>query len=678
MGAWKKTLMETVELKSAINESNSNVSQSQKVWLQRLSREEKTHEDFRDRSRDVEKIFRADLSEENLYVPMYWSVVGVEHVGVYSNQPVPDVRARNESQNPVYKSIATAIRRGLAYCIDHPSFDASMHRSIDDFLAMGLGTLRVKVDSIMSKTTTRVPIFGTVQTPMGPQEVEVGGREEVDEQIGDQTVRWEYVPWARFGWEPCNEWKHCSWIYFRHRMTMLQIKKRFGRTISASKDEKDRSGDPGSWKQQTYDIYEIWDKTKREVVFLAKGEDEPIEVREDPLELIDFWPIPEAMMTNLPSEELIPQADYDYIEHYDRELNRLQERRMSLLEQIKAAGAYDSGIEELKGILELEDGQMLPITNMQQRFAAAGGAEGFMWFLPIQEKVQALMTITEQMMVIKGQVDEILGISDIVRGVTAASETATAQEIKGRWVGVRLTRKRETVIYTVKQMMRMMAQLLVSHITPDNLQRMTQLPITQEMMDVMQDDMMMQFIIDIESDSTVAKDEFKEKETFQEMLNGVAQFAQSVLPMVQANQMPASVSSAIMQAALKPYMKYDRNLEEALNTMPQTTQQLQGLNQQIQQLTQQGQQQGQELQYWKGMAELLQADATAAKSVKEQADARLKDTSGELNKAKTREIMGTTKDGILQPAKTEAEIREINARAVTQLRPDNNNGGFQQ
>jgi hypothetical protein len=645
------------------------VSQAQKVWTQRIKREEQDHKDFRRYSRKVEKIFRVAPGEE-VVIPLYWSVVGVEHAGVYSNQPVPEVRPRNEQDNPVYTAVATTIQRGLNYAVEHPSFDSSMHRCIDDFLAMGLGVPRVKVDSIITETTYPSPIFAEQQTPMGPQQVQVGTREETNKEVGDQTIRWEYVPWARFGWEPCTEWKMCSWIYFRHRMTMLQIKKRFGRTIKASKDTKDQNGRQDEWKQRTYDIYEVWDKSNKKVLFIAKGEHEPIEEIDDPLALVDFWPIPQAMMTNIPSEELVPQPDYDYIKAYDAELNRLQERRMSLLEQIKASGAYDQGMEELNDILDLNDGEMKPIMNMMSRMQAAGGADNFIWMLPLSEKLEALRTVTEQMQVVKAQVDEILGISDIVRGVTQASETAKAQEIKGRWVGVRLTRKRETVIYTVKSMMKIMAQLLASHITPENLSRMTQMEITEEMQQVLSDDMMMEFVIDIETDSTIAKDEFQEKETFQEMLNGVAQFSQSVLPMVQANQMPATVSSAILQAALRPYAKYDRSLEEALGKLPQTTEQLKGLNEQLQKgqtdlQTSQGetQQAQQQQQYWQSIAEDLQRKSTEAATAEKLASTGLKEAQSENTTAKTREIYGETKDGALQPVKTAAEINELEERA---------------
>jgi hypothetical protein len=602
-------------------------SRLQKKWLKKLEEEKKCHKDFRDRSREVEKVFRKDWDDE-LYVPLYWQVVNIEHVGVYSNQPVPDVRPRNNPQDPLMRSVATIIRRGLAYCTDQPSFDDNMNRTVDDYLAIGLGVPRVKVDSIIHTETNMVPTFEdritgfdqNMQPVMG--QVQTGEIPETTETTGDQSIRWEYTPWSCFGWEPCNNWKSCEYIYFRHRMTQKQIKERFGKTVSATKD-KDGNNE-SKYLKKLHDIYEIWCKSKKEVLFIAEGEKEPLEVIPDPLELIGFFPCPCPMFMNLPSDELIPQSDYDYIEPYDVEINRLQERRMGLLEQIRAAGAYDVGLPELADMLENEDGEYTGVANLMQRFSAAGGPDNAIYHLPIADKATVLQELTQQIQFVRGQVDEVLGISDIVRGVTAASETATAQEIKGRWVGIRLTRKRETVQYTVRSMMRIMAQLLVSHITPDNLQRMTQMTITEEMMNILTDDILMEFAIDIELDSTVAKDENQEMKTKQEMLNGVAQYSQSVLPMVQANQMPAGVASAILRSALTPYAKYDRGLEEELGTLPQTLGQLQQLNQQLQQTQQQVQQLTNEKQQWQTVATQLQNQATEAASKQKEADARKK------------------------------------------------------
>jgi hypothetical protein len=643
----------------------------QKVWLKRLSNEKQDHSKYRDRAREVEAIFRDGFNtDDTLYVPLYWSVVGVEHSGVYSNQPVPDVRPRNDQRNPLYLSVATVIQRGLGYVVDDPSFDSNMHRSVDDYLAMALGVCRVKVDSVISTEIDEVPEFmdSTVGIDqMGQpitEQVQVGTRKEKTETVEDQTIRWEYVPYQRFGWESGNSWKNVGWIYFRHRMTQPEIKERFGRSLQASADTKDTDD---NWKSRTVDIYEIWDKKAKKVLFIAKGEKKPVEVVDDPLGLIDFFPCPEPMMMNLPSEEIIPQPDYEYIEQYDVELNRLQERRMALLEQIKPTGAYDQGLPELANMMEQEDGAYVPVQNLMARFAAAGGPENAIYHLPMQEKSLVLQQLTEQIGFIKSNVDEILGISDIVRGVTAASETATAQEIKGRWVGVRLTRKRECVQYTIRQMLRISAQLLASHITPENLQRMTQMQITEEMVGLLQNDMMMDFAIDIELDSTVAKDEFKERETRQEMLNGVAQFAQSVLPMVQSNAMPADVASAILRSSLQPYARYDRMLMESLESLPTSQQQLQQLNQQMQQLTQQNQQNEQGMQYWQAIATDLQNKATQAASMQKQADA-------EKKKAETREIMGGLPDVDIQPLKTVAEIQESGARTDLMERTDPGRG----
>jgi prefoldin subunit 5 len=648
-------------------------SKTQQLWVKRIKYEQKCHKDFRDRSREVEKVYRKqDL--EDLYVPLFWQVVSIEHTGVYSNQPVPDVRPRNEPQNPVMRKVAKTIQRGLAYCVDQQGFDDTMHRAVDDYLALGLGIPRVKIDSIIEQQTTENPIMDQVVQGYDPQGMPIIGEQQVgvesltEDVVGDQYLRWEFVPWDCFGYQPGNSWKHTDWVYFKHPMTQKEIIERWKRPVAATKEQKD--GNVDNWKAKTYDIYEVWCKKKKQVLFIAEGESEPLEVIDDPLELKNFFPIPQPMMMNLPSDRLVPQSDYDYIESYDVEINRLQERRMGLLEQIRASGAYDEGLPELGDMFENEDGEYTPVPNLMQRLEAVGGIDNALTHLPIQEKAVVLQQLTEQIQFVRAQVDEVLGISDIVRGVTAASETATAQEIKGRWVGIRLTRKRECVQYTVREMMRIMAQLLGSHITPENLSRMTQMPLTDQELQILQDDVLMEFSIDIETDSTVAKDEQREMQTKQEMLNGVAQYSQSVLPMVQQNMMPSGVASAILRSALAPYTKYDRNLEEELATLPQTMGQLQQLNQQLQQAQQQLQQSQQQAQQWQMAAQQLQERATEATAAQKQADAMKK-------QAETAEIQAGLPDAEIQQGKTFAEMDliraqtgESRARTVDLLRPE--------
>jgi hypothetical protein len=644
---------------------NQAAMKLQKVWLHRIKEEEKSHKKYRERARDVDEVFNDDLeNDDELYVPLLWSVVQVQHAGVYSSQPIPDVRPANDEKNPIFRKASDVLERGIAHFVDKQSFDDNFHRTVDDFLAPGLGVIRCKlISDIIDVPIQQDPPPPDIAAQMDENDWKIF--EEMSMQtekgIGNQDIIWEYVSWDRFGWEPCNSWRQCDWIYFRHRMTQAQIKERFGRTVRASKDKDDKT-DTTSWKRKTFDIYEVWDKKNRRQLFIAKNETTPIEVNKDPLGLAEFYPIPVPLMTNIPSSELIPKPDYDYIEPYDKELNRLQERRMALIEQIKAVGGHDKGMPELADIYEQEDGESLPIQNLAQR-TQGGGFEAVMFQLPLEEKVVVLAKLTEQIQVVKAGVDEILGIADIVRGVSNAKEGVGTQELKGRWVGIRLSRKRDQVAFTVRQMFRMMAQLLTTHFTDENLTRLTQVELDPQVLQLLRNDLMMDFAIDIETESTVAKDEFRERETRQEMLGAVGQFASSVLPMVQQNLIPADVSSAVLRAALQPYTKYSRALDESMGDLQTTMQQLQQQQQQIEQTSQQLQATDAELQQWKQVALTLQQQATEATAAQKVADAMKK-------KAETAEIMdGMDKTGLDSLGKA-AEIDKTRAETVEILRPD--------
>ena len=127
--------------------------------------------------------------------------------------------------------------------------------------------------------------------------------------------------------------------------------------------------------------------------------------------------------------------------------------------------------------------------------------------------------------------------------------------------------------------------------------------------------------------------------------------------------MPADVSSAILRASLQPYAKYDRGLEESLNSLQTTQQQMQELNQQMQQAQQESQQAKQASQYWQSIATDLQNKSAEAGAQQKQADAGKK-------VAETEEIRSKLPDQALQPQKTEAEVFQIYALADSLMNKD--------
>lgn len=615
----------------------------QRIWLSRIEYEREAHKDYRERAKEVDQVYRNDFQneEDTLLIPLYWSVVNVEHVGIYSNQPVPDIRPANEHSTEIFSQVARLMERGCRGVVNERSFDFSAHRAVTDYLALGLGVMRAKVDT--EYMDQRIP------SPEEADPMTIMTAMQAPPEIKNQRIRWEYVPYDHFMWEPCNNLENCTWIGFRHSMTKTEIRDRFGADIDAGKTDQNNTSN--AYSKRLHDIYEIWDKEKKKVYFISENEAEPLEVADDPFGLYDFFPCV-TMWGCLQSGQIIPQPDYDFVEPYDVELNRLQARRMALLDQIRAAGAYDSSFTELQNMFELDDGKYQGIDNLSQRMNTMGGVDNAIYHLPLEEKAAVLNQLTQQMQFVKAQVDDILGISDIVRGVTKASESATAADIKGRWVGIRLSGKRETVMYAMREVMRITSQLLANVITPENLTKMTQMPITAQMYQLLQDKVLTHFAIDVETESTIAKDEMEDRRTHQEMLNGIAQFSQAVLPMVQQNLMPADISSAILKSALRPYARYDRSLDEALKNLPTSTQQLQQANQQIQQQGQQIQQMGQQLQQLTAILNQLQQQAQEAKTQRELADARKKEAEAE-------KITAETKDARVKPYETAAKTDKL-------------------
>jgi hypothetical protein len=645
-----------------INSHDSQPSKPVKKWLARIKKEQRVHEDFRDQASEAWAVYMDDQPGHKVYYPLFWGVAQIMIASCYSNKPVPDVRPRNSERNPQFKDAAQVMQRALEFYLDQGEFDENMGRTVTDYIVAGLGVPRIKLDANIVEVEDEDPETGEpVIVPI----------------ITDQMVRIEHVPWSRFGWECTANWNHVDWVYFEHHMTALEFKRRWPDATLPPTDDtckqdearhsnrsRDRNDNP------LHIVYEIWDKRNREVLVIAKGNDEPLEVNEDPLGLQDFFPVPPPPMLNQATEEAIPTPDYAYLEPLDREIQRLYKRSRALTEQIKSFSLHDASLVEIEDLTQVNDGDSIPVSNMEARFGEGADLRKYILFAPIEERVAALAQVTQQMQLKRQHVDDLLGISDILRGGSNPQDGQETQKIKERWAGIRLRPKQLAVQRLVRDLFRMMAEVTVEHVTLDNLQRMTQIDITPEVYDLLQNDLVREFAIDIETESTVARDEFAERRERTELLGAINQYVQTVAPAVHQNIIPADLGREILQLATDPYKKYSRGLDDVLEGMETTQQQLQRANQAQQQSQMQIQQlseQVQKLEY--ALNQFSQAEE-ARQDLKTEADAFAKQAKG------TRDL-AEVPDTKLQPDKTAAEIDKLGAdtrlseaKAVDTLRPD--------
>jgi len=275
------------------------------------------------------------------------------------------------------------------------------------------------------------------------------------------------------------------------------------------------------------------------------------------------------------------------------------------------------------------------------------------WLL--QQKREALRTVIAQMEYRRRQVDELMGIADINRGASNPQDGQETQKIKERWSGIRLRRKQRDIQRFIRNLFRIMGEVLVEHFTRDNLQRMTQITIDDATWQILQDDFMREFAIDIETDSTVARDEFEDKQARNELLGAVGTWAQTILPAANAGQMPADLAKELLSIVTAPYANQARGLDQVIDQLKTTQQQLQQMQQQTGQL-QQKDQQIQQMQY--ALAQYSQAEEQR-KNQKSQAELAKAQADLATAQAKMPDLQAQAGNTQAETGKTVVETQKI-------------------
>lgn len=577
-------------------------------WIEKLAKEEKCHEAWRKAASAAEgEYYNARKDGKDVLFNLFYSTTNTLHARLYSKPPVPDVRRRYDAAqkgDPMAEAgrqAATMVERALGYTIDLSLFDAHAHRIVDDFLIAGAGVPWVEYEA----KTSADPATGLPSIDL-------------------QRLHLKHTPWSRFHWEPGKDWEDTDWVARDFHLTAAEIKAQFGVEPDSGGTKRDKdAGDKSREKYAaTYRVTEVWYKPKRTVYIIGWDFDAPLEVRQDALALEGFFPCPRPMFANLRGDRLEPTPDYVFFQSSYDYINRLVNRIHAITAQIKASGFYDAGLPELGNVAKVEDGTFVSVANLAERLQMAGGAAVFdrvVAELPIAQKAAVLQQLQQALAVEKQRLDEATGIADVVMGQSSPSETATAQQIKSNWAGLRLTRKMGEVSRALRDTFRIMAEIMAEHFTPESWYLHTGLQPEPAVLALLKTDVGRNLAIDVETDSTVALDDEAEKQQRIEFLNYVTPFLQQMIPLVQGGQMPADLGASLLKFAVGSF-KHGRELEEVIDGLPDGMAQLQALQQQLQQMQQQAMQAQQQAQMAGQQAQQLGAQLQQSEQARQQAE----------------------------------------------------------
>ena len=322
---------------------------------------------------------------------------------------------------------------------------------------------------------------------------------------------------------------------------------------------------------QKAQVWEIWDKSSKTVVWVAEGADKPLDERPDPYGLEGFFPCPMPLYATLTSDSLMPVPDYVQYQDQAEEMDMLTNRIHKLVEAVKVVGVYDasqSGVQRM--LSEGVNNELIPVDTWAA-FAEKGGVKGVVDFLPLEQVLAALAQCYQAREQAKAVIYEITGISDIVRGASMASETATAQQIKAQYASLRIRRSQKDIALFASAILQIKAQIMCDLYSPQTLLDMSGIMGTNDAqyaeaaIGLLKQEQARNYRIEVASDSLIEIDEQSEKQNRIGFLSAVGGFMQQALPVAQAVPEMAPIIAEMLLFGVRAF-KGGRPLEAAFDT----------------------------------------------------------------------------------------------------------------
>ena len=404
---------------------------SQEDWNKKLNSSKNFLKNFHEAAEKINEVYlpTKKTSRTKLKLNLFNSNVDVLKSAIFARLPKPTVSRRFSDANDQIGRVASNIlQRALTFDISStPKFRDAAKQCLQDYLVSGSGWMYCFYNA-------------EVDNPIIPTSSEIDDLAEGSVVIKNQNVGIEFISYKDVLWSPARKWDEVSWWARRVWLNKEDFTQRFGkekaRDIDFDKSPEDE--DAIDIIDGKIGVWEIWNKLDRKIYFIACSADEVLDEIEDPYGLPEFFPTT-PFFANVNNEQFIPVADFQILETQYRSLDELNTRINRLARSIRLAGVYNAEHPEVKQLLELPgDSVMIPLANWSS-FSEKGGLQGAFSFMPIQEFSAVIANLQANKAEQAAQIEQISGISDIVRGSGGNPyESAAASKMKSQYASVRL------------------------------------------------------------------------------------------------------------------------------------------------------------------------------------------------------------------------------------------------
>jgi len=421
---------------------------------------------------------RSDLEHSEFQLNLFYSNIQTTQAMMFGKLPEISIsRSSADFDDDAARVASMILQRMLQADIGKPNdqYSTSLKLNLQDRLLTGLGVARVRYE--MDKETRDT----AAQLDMNGQVIAEGFSEEV---ITSERAPLDYVHWRDCAWSPCRTWSEVRWFGFKELMTRDQLTERFGEKmgkaipLTKTTDVTNRLMENDALQRESADsfkraeIWEIWDKDKKQVIWYCGEYDTLLDTKPDPFQLTGFFPVPRPMVSNITTSAFMPIPDYTMAQDLYNEIDNLETRISMLTQAVKAVGVYNSAIDGVKRMLvEGVENDLIPVDNWAV-FAENGGMQGVIDWLPIETVAGVLGQLVARRNDCKSQLFEVSGMSDIMRGAAASAGgavSATERALEARFASVRIASLQDEFSTYATDLIRLRAEIISRHFSPEQI-----------------------------------------------------------------------------------------------------------------------------------------------------------------------------------------------------------------
>lgn len=427
-----------------------------KYWLAEIEAAKTRGANWQKKGREVLKRYRDerdDSTKNQRKVNILWANTEVLKAALFAQLGNPDVRRafpKPGAENKIARTAALLLERALTSCGNMYDAEYQIECAVEDYLLPGRGQCWLEYEADLDET----------------------------DAIKYQSAKFCYVAWDAFLHGPGSRYDDWPWVGRSHQWTRDELVEKFpehGQKVPLGYTLPECSKDDKSEIFKRAIVWEIWDKTTKQRVYIAEDYALVLKADSDPLRLRSFFPCPRPLDSVKTTSDAMPIPEFCEYQDQAAELDRVTSRINRLTELLKYCGLYDQSLPDVSKLMDLgylDDGQFEPL-NGAAAWAGNGGLEKAFMVRDLTPIIAALQQLYQQRGILIQTIYEVTGISDIIRGSSDPGETLGAQKLKANFGSQRMQKRQKEVQRFVRDLYRLKGELIAEHFEHKQLSDMT-------------------------------------------------------------------------------------------------------------------------------------------------------------------------------------------------------------